>query len=129
MSITSNGVSAFMMGGEIAAAEQRALATLKRWLTPAQREELAQTGAFTVKGSNSGDRYTISTGLRFGNVKRCRRIRVGLLGLNVRVEEPRYCATTIRLPIPDQALIQKLMIENDEKEFLRVANQTGLIPF
>lgn len=129
MSITVNGRSAFSLTvGGIAIAEQRALETLKRWLTPEQREELAQTGSFTVKGSNSGDRYTISTGLRFGNVKRDRRIRVGLFKLPIK-EAERYCATSIRLPIADQALIQKLMIENDEKGFLRVANRTGLIPF
>lgn len=100
----------------------RALSTLMRWLTPDQAGELARVGSFTVRGSDSGARYTIHPWVRVGNVDRVRRINTGSFGTNEGVESMLFCAVSPGVPVADQALLQKLMIENDEKEFLRIAH-------
>jgi len=91
-------------------AERRAEALLKAFLTPEQRKQLAEMSAFLVK-SETGKTYKISK-------KKSR--NVTLLGQG---GQPilGYCAVA-DVPLADQMLTQKLMLETNEAEFCRLAN-------
>ena len=90
---------------------ERARGLLVNHMTLSQREDFERTACFDVIGSRSGARYTIST---------CRRIN------NVSTEgRAWFCALfSPPLPIWDQALAQKMLIETDEIEYLAIANNS-----
>ena len=96
------------------AAEERALALLKQWLSPAQLAQYQKYGHFEVTGCHSGKRY---------------RIR-GSQQMNVD-ELDEHGARTVALcfgpegdlPIGDVMLAQKIALENDELAALAVANR------
>lgn len=93
------------------AAEQRAEELLKAHLSAEQTEEYEKCGHFHVVGE-SGQRY---------------RIRTKSPSINVDVIEGgkavrRLCAYAPGLPPGDTFLCQKLALENNENEFLKVAN-------
>lgn len=96
-------------------ARQRSLDLLLKCLTPAQRAEFERTSAFKVRGSKSGQQYRITYATT----------------ANIEVIEPpgtvvrRLCAGPVGVPIPAVMLAQKLMLEADEPEFLRIAARLG----
>jgi hypothetical protein len=100
-------------------ARERALALLVRSLSPAQRAEFQRSNTFTVRGSRSGQRYRI-TYATTANVE--------ALGPQGTIER-RLCAGPMGVPIPSVMLAQKLMLESEEPEFLRIAARgTGTTP-
>lgn len=93
-------------------AEEKAQALLVEHLDELQRDEYEQTECFTVIGSDGGE-YRISTNSREGNVWRMEE--------GARVEE--LCGHLPGdIPLHDNALAQKLLLETDEDEFRRIAN-------
>ena len=95
------------------AARAKAEALLRATLDKKQNEDLDQKGWFLVDGK-SGKRYRIERG-RSGNVR--------LLNSDGSVRS-RHCAhPQICCPDADTMLTQKLMLETDDQEFLRIANQ------
>jgi hypothetical protein len=90
---------------------ERARALLLACLTPAQRAEFERTRAFAVRGGKSGQRYRIAFGT-MANIE----------VLDERgIVRYRLCAGPLDLPVPSVMLAQKLMLENSEADFLRVA--------
>ena len=94
------------------AAGERAERLLVACLSSAQRGELQTAGWFEVQSSR-GRRYRIRRG-RVRNV-----IEVDMLGRTLRT----YCCHPFDgVPDADTMLAQKLMLETQEDEFLRLAN-------
>jgi len=91
-------------------ASERSLNLLLRCLTPAQRAEFARSNAFKVRGK-SGQQYRI-TYATTGNIE--------VLAQRGIVDR-RLCAGPVGVPIPAVMLAQKLMLETQESEFLRIA--------
>ncbi|HEY9530775.1 MAG TPA: hypothetical protein VIQ55_05260 [Burkholderiales bacterium] len=91
-------------------ARERARQLLLRCLTPGQRAEFERTGTFKVRG-RSGQHYRITYGTT----------------ANIEVLAPsgtvcrRLCAGPVGVPIPAMMLAQKLMLETQEAEFVRIA--------
>jgi hypothetical protein len=103
---------------ERAAARKRAEELLITHLTDAQRSDLKRDGFFFVE-SQLGKRYRIRKG-REGNVDRyCDKGEkiVGKLCIHPQAYVPDF----------DTMLAQKLMLEHNEQEFLRVANETRVL--
>jgi hypothetical protein len=94
-------------------ARAKARALLLRHLTEEQREQFLAHKAFVVIGGKSGVRYRIRD--------------EGHMIANVDVVDAGYrlCGhcDTRTIPIGDQPLAQKLMIEGDEEAFVRIANR------
>lgn len=91
-------------------AYRRARNLLRRCLSPGQRHDFDRRRAFTVQGA-SGRLYRIGHGSS---------VNVEALGAAGEVEY-RLCAGPAGLPIPAVMLAQKLMLESQEAEFLRIA--------
>jgi hypothetical protein len=92
-------------------AHERSLRLLLRCLTPAQRAEFARSNAFKVRGE-SGQQYRI-TYATTSNVE--------VIAHSGAISR-RLCALPMgNLPIPAVMLAQKLMLETQESEFLRIA--------
>jgi hypothetical protein len=92
-------------------AQELSLDLLVRCLTATQRADFAHTHAFEVRGE-SGQHYRITYGKR----------------ANIQVLAPsgivrRLCAGPLDVPAPAVMLAQKLMLENQETEFLRIARE------
>jgi len=101
------------------AAERRALELLESHLTAEQRRQLERLRAFRVV-ARSGRVYEIDAEKRMHNVYE-------LDGQGRRVNE--LCIYQRgALPLADNTLAQKLMLEADEAEFRRIANHTRLSP-
>jgi len=99
-------------------AEERARKLLMSLLTPEQRVELEEKKHFhlTVMDPDGAERvYRIDRGMA-GNVK--------LLGPDGRPARSYCIHADSRLPYEDQMLAQKLLLESDEGQFLKIANQT-----
>lgn len=99
------------------AATARARALLLSMLNTRQREQLHQHEFFDVIAKNSKKRYRIHQGTH-GNVR--------LLDDSDR-EVTRYCGQPNGVPTEDAMLAQKLQIEHDEAEFIRLANATRMV--
>jgi hypothetical protein len=95
---------------EDAQAHQRSLDLLLSCLTPAQRAQFHRSHAFVVSGK-SGAQYRIN----YGSVS-----NVEVITVNGTVNH-RLCAGPVGIPIPAAMLSQKLMLEAQESEFLRIA--------
>lgn len=95
-------------------ADRRATALLKGWLSPSQSTEFERKGSFEVRGCASGRRYRICHG-RQGNV------------LELDDGGNRVAALCFlpegRLATADVMLSQKIMLETDELNVLRIANR------
>ncbi len=91
----------------VASANSRALKLLMSCLTAEQQLEMELRGRFCITGS-LGRRYCIVTSTLTGNVIRVR-------------DQARFCAILLRAPRYDTYLAQKLLIEADERAFLRAA--------
>jgi hypothetical protein len=97
---------------ECSRAQERSLDLLVRCLTAAQRAEFAHAHAFDVRGE-SGQHYRITYGKR-ANIE-----VVAPSGIVLR----RLCAGPLDVPAPAVMLAQKLMLETQETEFLRIARE------
>lgn len=98
------------------AAQHRAENLLRSVLNAEQRAELEQHGHFHVRTQGTNRVYRIERGFQ-GNVK------LMVEGRAIR----RYCIhADSRLPYADQMAAQKLMLETNEHEFLRIANMTTI---
>lgn len=91
-------------------AAQRATALLVRCLDDAQRAEFQRTRGFTLTAP-SGRRYRITFGAT-ANIDMVSNSGEILC---------RLCARPLEVPVPAVMLAQKLMLETQEAEFLRVA--------
>jgi hypothetical protein len=96
------------------AARTRAHALLLSHLTPAQRQTFEANKWFVVEGGRSKTRYRIRSHACAGNIEL-------LDGEQVTHRLCGHCDHTI--PLGDQLLAQKLMLELDEDEFLKLANR------
>ena len=95
----------------------KALALLKRWLSPEQRRELEKRGSFDVVGSHTGRRYRIYPG-KLNNVR--------ILQDNFEVAALCFApADAGFLPEADIMLAQKIALETNEKAALKVARQSS----
>jgi hypothetical protein len=93
-------------------AQENARALLLSCLTPAQQEEYQASQSFTVKVP-SGNRYRIEPRKNYNVVGLSRKGR----------PQAEYCAGPVEdVPLEDQMLAQKLLLETDEAGFLAVAN-------
>jgi len=104
----------FIRHGAESTPEGRSLLLLRRWLSPAQREEFARKGYFEVFGSDSRKRYRIHAGASMNvcEVDGRGRPQQGL------------CFMPIGgLPIGDVMLAQKIALETDESEVRAVAKR------
>jgi len=99
-------------------ARVRAEALLRSHLTEQQRITLANRGWFIVEGGRSGTRYRIRASGVVGNVDV---LEADLLGERVLHRLCAHCDHAI--PLHDHLLAQKLMLEADEDDFLRIANR------
>lgn len=98
-------------------ANKKADNLLKSLLTPEQIKELDEHSCFIVP-SPSGDKfYRIKRG-RAGNIEELNQKREAVATLCIHPRES--------VPNADTMLAQKLMIETNEDEFLRIANRTPL---
>jgi hypothetical protein len=98
------------------AATEKARALLLSMLDTKQKETLHKQRFFEVVAKHSRRRYRIHHGTH-GNVR--------LLDDNGR-EVTRYCGQPTGVPTEDSMLAQKLQIEHDEAEFVRLSNATRL---
>jgi hypothetical protein len=98
---------------EFARAEERAATLLKQSLNQKQLEEFEKDRCFTVISKDGQRRYRINKGWAM-NVE-----KVDPAGKRIY----RLCAhPTVHVPEFDNMLMQKLMLENSEEEFIRIAN-------
>ncbi len=97
-------------------ADNRSVQLLKAWLSPDQLERFNQDGKFAVIGSKTKNKYWIDDGSRSHNVVRI---------------DPKTNRSVERLCfIPEKAnargdvmLAQKIMLETDEPQALKIANR------
>ena len=99
------------------AAKKRDTETLRKHLSPKQRTQYDKDNRFHVIGSD-GKRYEVDCKRRMHNV-----FEIDKQGKRL-VEHCIYQSGNT--PLPDNHLAQKLMLETDAVEFLRIANQTRL---
>lgn len=94
------------------AADERAEELLRSLLTDEQRKHLDEMTSFLVK-SESQRTFRIRRGERVQELDDNGKVIAG------------YCIapTGIGLPVADKMLAQKLLLENNEAEFLRIANR------
>ncbi len=99
-------------------ADRRAAELLRQHLDDEQKKQYARDRSFVVYGED-GQRYRVRDGWA-GHVE-----RLGEDGLPVE----RFCIHPSELiPIPDNQLIAKLMLETDAQRFRQIANVTRLRP-
>lgn len=104
--------------GERSVAKERAERLLREHLSPRQREELASKGFFTLETvAPTGER-------RLYRIDRGRSRNVRQVDGNGRVLKTLCAHPAILVPDADTMLAQKLMLETDEQEFLRIANHS-----
>jgi hypothetical protein len=100
-------------------AQLRAMALLKDWLSPAQRQQYEREHHFDVIGSISGRRYRIHHGTQF-NVEELDTDGCGVAALCFAPEGP--------LAVGDVMLAQKIALETNELAAIGVANRIGPPP-
>jgi hypothetical protein len=97
------------------AAQARALELLMMHLDEHQRKTFERQGLFVVRGGDTGQKYQLHGSTMTGNIH--------VLGPRDRVTH-RLCAHCSHdIPMGDQLLAQKLMLEYDEGYFLGIANR------
>jgi hypothetical protein len=97
----------FVRHGAESTPEGRSLLLLRRWLSPAQRDQFARKGYFEVIGSDTRRRYRIHAG---ASVNVCEIDERGRRGQGL-------CFMPIgSLPIGDVMLAQKIALETCESE-------------
>lgn len=95
---------------------EKAWKLLLSMLDKQQKDQLERDRFFDVVARNSRRRYRIHHGTH-GNVR--------LLN-DVGKEVTRYCAQPNNVPAEDAMLAQKLMLEHEEDQYLKVANATRI---
>ena len=95
-------------------AERRAEDLLVEHLTAKQQEQYLKSRSFTVKGGTTGCTYLIARG-RVMNIYR--------LGRCGEKREHLCFHITYVLPVADNMLAQKIMLESSETEALEIANK------
>lgn len=103
--------------GEKALARKRAQTLLRENLDPAQREELATKGHFTITVLEGDARRTY-------RIKKGRSRNVQQIDDSGRVLKTLCAHPLIACPDEDTMLVQKLWLETREHEFLQVANHS-----
>jgi hypothetical protein len=97
-------------------AEQKSLALLKRWLSPEQRAEYEVCNRFEVVGSDTGTRYVIH----------CDKTQMNIYEAG---SSRRWCFLPEgNLAAGDIFLTQKIALETNELETLRVAHMGAVVP-
>lgn len=97
-----------------AAAYDKARRLLLEWLSPEQRAQFEKNGTFDVIGSATAHRYRISQDPTYN---------VEDVSAGSATHREVLCVVSIEpCPIFDTMLAQKIMIENDERAFLAIAN-------
>ena len=115
-------------------ARDRAVELLKSWLSPYQLAEYNETGAFHVIGEKTLNKYRIESADTAFNVHLLTEggaTRRKLCFVCKPVEEPLaepYSPMYRSVPAADTMLAQKIMLEKDEAEALRIANFTQPAP-
>ncbi|MCK1670339.1 hypothetical protein [Bradyrhizobium sp. 150] len=105
-----------------AAARERSRELLLAHLTSAQRETFAKNKWFIVEGGLSKQRYRIrDTGHMVANID--------VLGEVSDIVSHRLCGhcDLNEVPLYDQLLAQKMMLELDEERFLKIANRHRVV--
>ncbi len=100
-------------------AHDRSIALLKEWLTPAQREQYERDGTFEVVGGTTGKRYRINRPGPYNIAELDNPIG---LAASICIEPKRVFGQP-QLPDGDVMLLQKIALEENEAETLRVANR------
>lgn len=99
-------------------AVEKAQQILLDHLTPNQKEAVEKNGWFVIEGGMSKKKYKIKTRTVAGNVE-----EIDDKGIVI----AKYCChISHNFPSPDHHLAQKLMLEWDESEFLKIANKTNV---
>ena len=89
---------------------------LQEWLSPEQLEQYEMTGKFAVTGSHTKARYWIADGSKSHNVVRIDPKR--------KIGTERLCFVPQGASAPgDVMLAQKIMLETDEPQALKIANR------
>lgn len=98
----------------------RSMQLLNKWLSPLQRKQFKLTKNFDVTGGVTGKRYCIDGSER----KPYNITEYDDAGKPI----AKWCIVTndFRLPLGDVLLMQKLSLEADECEALRIANKNGM---
>jgi hypothetical protein len=104
----------FLRHGAESTPEGRSLLLLRRWLSPAQREQFTKGGYFEAFGSDSGKRYRIHAG---ASVNVCEIDERG------RLQEGLCFMPIGALPIGDVMLAQKIALETCEDKARAVARR------
>jgi hypothetical protein len=97
---------------ELRTAQERAKQLLDKWLSPAQRHQLKESGYFEVLGNDTGTKYRI-----YRDHTACQ---------EQTKKQTNYCFVPSSdidsyLPQADRMLAQKIALENFEKAALKVA--------
>jgi len=105
----------FIAADRITAGQEKAIALLHAWLTPAQKRSLAEHDHFVVKGSVTGALYRITRGSVYN---------VQLLDKRTGLSTEKLCFAPENVSYPgDIMLAQKIMLETDENRALKIANK------
>lgn len=104
-------------------AHERSIELLKEWLTPAQRKQFGQHNYFDVIGSETKTRYRIRGGNGPYNVAELKKGHPVVCLCFVPLVDYRTLA------LGDTLLAQKIMLEHDEPEALRIANRTTSLSY
>jgi hypothetical protein len=104
---------------EAAKTAERSIALLKEWLSPSQLEQFNRDGTFDVIGGDTSNRYRI-----------CKPEPYNILHINPDgAIQCRWCVVPRGATAPgDVMLAQKIGLEKNEIETLRVANRPPLMP-
>lgn len=96
-------------------ARKRAHEFLLEYLTKPQQETFKKNGWFVVEGGRTKTKYRIRSNSLAGNIDVYKDDKI----------THRLCGhvQTNRVPIGDQLLAQKMMLESSEDDFLRIANR------
>jgi hypothetical protein len=115
--LVSAATIGFGLLGESAEAEGRAMVLLKEWLSPKQLFQYRKAQYFDVEGSDTGKLYRIHHGGQ-----------ANIWELDERgLPTATWCfGPEGNLPTGDILLTQKVALETNEREALRVANRTRM---
>jgi hypothetical protein len=99
-------------------ARKRAHALLLEHLTPQQRETFEKNKWFIVEGGKTGKRFKIFSNGYAGNVHE--------LDAHDKMVNRLCCHANPGIPLEDQLLTQKVLLEWDEEHFIKTANITRI---